>query len=173
MRDIVKILLQMLALALAAAAFVMLVLPYQAHAAPNDKLLEVKQTRAALYLEARDVPGFIAQQGGSSKVIFLDLRTRSEAMFVGMADGVDALVPLVELQELMTTSRSVTTASMFISSLPRLTCTDPAMWSASCSSLSRMSSATAPAANSGSTCCGGTPGTRDMAAAARDWSFSV
>ena len=38
----------------------MLVLPYTAHAAPTDKLPEAKQTRAALYLEARDVPGFIA-----------------------------------------------------------------------------------------------------------------
>ena len=65
MRGMSKILLQLLALGLAAAAFVMLVLPYQAHAAPTDKLPEAKQTRAALYLEARDVPGFIAQQGGS------------------------------------------------------------------------------------------------------------
>lgn len=102
MRGMGKILLQVLALGLAAAAFVMLVLPYQAHAAPTDKLPEAKKTRAALYLEARDVPSFIAQQGGSSKVLFLDLRTRAEAMFVGMADGVDALAPLVELQELMT-----------------------------------------------------------------------
>lgn len=63
---------------------------------------EAKRTRAALYLEAREVPSFIEAQGGASRVLFLDLRTRAEAMYVGMADPVDALVPFVEHQELMT-----------------------------------------------------------------------
>lgn len=63
---------------------------------------EAKRTRAALYLEAREVPAFIDSQGGPSRVLFLDLRTRAEAMYVGMADPVDALVPFVEHQELMT-----------------------------------------------------------------------
>lgn len=35
-------------------------------------------------------------------MLFLDVRTRAEAMYVGMADGIDALVPYVEHQELMT-----------------------------------------------------------------------
>jgi rhodanese-related sulfurtransferase len=51
---------------------------------------------------AADVPAFIQTQGGATKVLFLDLRTRAEAMYVGMATGIDALVPFVEHQELMT-----------------------------------------------------------------------
>lgn len=65
-------------------------------------LPEPKRTRLALYLEARDVPGFIEAQGGAARVLLLDLRTRAEAMYVGMATPVDALVPFVEHQELMT-----------------------------------------------------------------------
>lgn len=63
---------------------------------------EPKRTQAGLYLEARDVPAFIEAHSGPGRVLFLDLRTRAEAMFVGMPTAVDALVPLVELQELMT-----------------------------------------------------------------------
>jgi rhodanese-related sulfurtransferase len=62
---------------------------------------EPKRSKAGLYLEARDVPAFIAASGGPGKVLFLDVRTRAEAMFVGMPTLVDALVPFVELQELM------------------------------------------------------------------------
>lgn len=61
-----------------------------------------KQTRAGRYLLAAEVPRFIAEQGGSAKVLFIDVRTRTEAMYVGMPTGVDALVPYVEHQELMT-----------------------------------------------------------------------
>ncbi len=63
---------------------------------------EPKRTKAGRYLMAADVPAFIQGQGGASKVLFLDLRTRAEAMYVGMATGIDALVPFVEHQELMT-----------------------------------------------------------------------
>jgi len=35
-------------------------------------------------------------------VLFLDVRTRAEAQFMGMPEGVDALVPYVEFQEFMT-----------------------------------------------------------------------
>lgn len=62
---------------------------------------EPKRSKAGLYLEARDVPAFIESNGGAARVLFLDIRTRAEAMFVGMATPVDALVPFVELQELM------------------------------------------------------------------------
>jgi rhodanese-related sulfurtransferase len=65
-------------------------------------LPEPKRTKAGRYLMASDVPAFIQAQGGAGKVLFLDLRTRAEAMYVGMAQGVDALVPFVEHQELMT-----------------------------------------------------------------------
>ena len=102
MTNIPKTVLQVLRLTLSAAALVMLPLPFTAHAADAGAVPEAKRTRAALYLEAREVPAFIGQQGGATKVLFLDLRTRAEAMFVGMVDGIDALVPFVELQDLMT-----------------------------------------------------------------------
>ncbi len=63
---------------------------------------EPKRTKAGRYLMAADVPAFIQAQGGAGKVLFLDVRTRAEAMYVGMATGIDALVPFVEHQELMT-----------------------------------------------------------------------
>ena len=65
-------------------------------------LAEPKRTKAGRYLMAADVPAFLMAQGGAGKVLFLDLRTRAEAMYVGMASGIDALVPFVEHQELMT-----------------------------------------------------------------------
>jgi len=67
-----------------------------------SKVPEPKRSKLALYLDAKDVPAFIDSQGGGAKVLFLDIRTRAEAMFVGMPTTVDALVPYVELQELMT-----------------------------------------------------------------------
>jgi len=74
-----------------------------AHAAVDAASVpEPKRTRAGLYLEAREVPAFIEARGGAARVLFLDLRTRAEAMYVGMATPVDALVPYVEHQELMT-----------------------------------------------------------------------
>jgi rhodanese-related sulfurtransferase len=58
-----------------------------------------KKSVPGLYLVAKDVPAFLAAQ---PRVLFLDVRTRAEAMYVGMPAGVDALVPFVEHQELMT-----------------------------------------------------------------------
>ena len=72
------------------------------HAASVDTLPDAKRTASALYLEAKEVPAFIDSNGGASRVLFLDVRTRAEAMFVGMAGPVDGLAPYVELQELMT-----------------------------------------------------------------------
>lgn len=63
---------------------------------------EGKRTKAGRYLQAAEVPAFIQAQGGIARVLFLDVRTRTEAVYVGMATGVDALVPFVEHQELMT-----------------------------------------------------------------------
>lgn len=83
-------------------AVYLLAAPHSHAAVDANTLPEVKRTRAARYLEARDVPAFIDAQGGAARVLFLDLRTRAEAMYVGMAAPVDALVPYVEHQELMT-----------------------------------------------------------------------
>ena len=62
---------------------------------------EPKRSKAGLYIEAKEVPAFIEDHGGPARVLFLDVRTRAEAMFVGMPTLVDALVPFVELQEIM------------------------------------------------------------------------
>ena len=43
---------------------------------------------------------FVRAQKG--KVLFVDVRTRAEAQFLGMATPVDALVPYVEFQDFMT-----------------------------------------------------------------------
>ena len=81
----------------------LLIRPGLAEAAVDPSTLaEPKRTKSGLYLTAADVPAFIQAQGGAGKVLFLDLRTRAEAMYVGMATGIDALVPFVEHQELMT-----------------------------------------------------------------------
>ena len=62
-------------------------------------LPEVKRTRLQLYLTpGRPTQGY----KGRRQVLFLDIRTRAEAMYVGMATPVDALVPYVEHQEIMT-----------------------------------------------------------------------
>lgn len=90
------------AVAAAAAAAAGLGVPTAARAAVDPATVpEAKRTEAGRYLLAAEVPAFIAAQGGAAKVLFLDVRTRAEAMYVGMADGVDALVPFVEHQELM------------------------------------------------------------------------
>ena len=73
-----------------------------AQAAVNPATVpEVKRNSAGLYLDAKDVPAFIDASGGAAKVLFLDIRTRAEAMFVGMPATVDALVPFVEVQQIM------------------------------------------------------------------------
>jgi rhodanese-related sulfurtransferase len=89
--------------AAAAGAIGLLIWPGLAQAAVDPATVpEPKRTKAGRYLMAADVPAFIQAQGGAGKVLFLDLRTRAEAMYVGMATGIDALVPFVEHQELMT-----------------------------------------------------------------------
>lgn len=102
MKGLLKILLQMIGLGLLALALAALILPFKAGAATSEGLHEAKRTRSALYLDAKEVPAFIEKSGGPARILFLDLRTRAEAMYVGMATGVDALVPFVEHQELMT-----------------------------------------------------------------------
>ena len=62
-------------------------------------LPEVKRTKLALYLTPQEALEMKETQG--NKVLFLDIRTRAEAMFVGMAGKVDALVPYMELPDMM------------------------------------------------------------------------
>ena len=83
-----------LAWALAAAS------PVFAQTVNPAKVPEEMRSKSGLYLTPKQTPSFIKAQKG--KVLFVDVRTRAEAQFLGMADGVDALVPYVEFQEFMT-----------------------------------------------------------------------
>lgn len=58
------------------------------------------RSRQGLYLLPKQAHQFVRAQKG--KVLFIDVRTRAEAQFLGMATPVDALVPYVEFQEFMT-----------------------------------------------------------------------
>lgn len=60
---------------------------------------EAKRTRFALYLTPREAWERVQQ--APARVLFLDVRTRAEAMYVGMPMAVDALVPYMEHQEIM------------------------------------------------------------------------
>jgi rhodanese-related sulfurtransferase len=64
------------------------------------KVPEEMRTKQQLYLMPKEAHQFVKAQKG--KALFIDVRTRAEAQFLGMADGVDALVPYVEFQEFMT-----------------------------------------------------------------------
>ncbi len=70
-----------------------------AAAADWSALPEIKRTELKLYLSPQEA--LEMKLGGGEQVLFLDVRTRAEAMYVGMATAVDALVPFVEHQEIM------------------------------------------------------------------------
>jgi rhodanese-related sulfurtransferase len=59
----------------------------------------VKQTKSGLYMTPKEA--LDAKRAGGDKVLLIDVRTRAEAMFVGMPKVADALVPYVELPEFM------------------------------------------------------------------------
>lgn len=63
------------------------------------KLPEIKVTRLALYLTPKQA--YDMKMADPKGVALFDVRTRAEAMYVGMATTVDALVPFVEHQEIM------------------------------------------------------------------------
>lgn len=63
-----------------------------------DKLPEVKRSKQALYLSPQQAYDMKKQLGKG--VALFDVRTRAEAIYVGMASDVDALVPYVEHPEI-------------------------------------------------------------------------
>ena len=72
----------LVALALASAGG--LSFPVRAQSAVDPASVpEPKRTRQQRYLTAAEVPAFIQAQGGPSRVLFLDLRTRAEATETG------------------------------------------------------------------------------------------
>lgn len=64
-----------------------------------SKVPEAKRTSLGLYLEPGESRELLKSAAG--KTLFVDVRTRAEAMYVGMASDVDALVPFVEHEEIM------------------------------------------------------------------------
>jgi len=70
----------------------------QASAIDADKVPAVKRSASGLHLTATEAAAM--EQGAPGKVLFIDIRTRAEAMYVGMASPVDYLVPFLEFPEL-------------------------------------------------------------------------
>jgi rhodanese-related sulfurtransferase len=85
---------------LVAAVFAVLAATAGAQTVAPSKVPEEMRTKQQNYLLPKQAQQFLKAQKG--KVLFVDVRTRAEAQFLGMADGVDALVPYVEFQEFMT-----------------------------------------------------------------------
>ncbi|MEP6607771.1 MAG: rhodanese-like domain-containing protein [Burkholderiaceae bacterium] len=65
-----------------------------------SRVPEEMRTQQGLYLSPKQAQQFVRAQKG--KVLFVDVRTRAEAQFLGMATPVDALIPYVEFQDFMT-----------------------------------------------------------------------
>lgn len=63
-------------------------------------LPDYKHSRLQLYLTPAQAYEIMGRE--PARTLFLDVRTRAEAMYVGMPTIADALVPYVEHQELMT-----------------------------------------------------------------------
>lgn len=64
-----------------------------------DKLPEVKKSKVGLYLTPQQAHDM--KKNNPQGVAFFDIRTRAEAMYVGMSADVDGLVPYVEHAEIM------------------------------------------------------------------------
>ena len=68
-----------------------LLTPLMASAIEADKVPENKRTALGLYLTAREAAELKAAQGPA--VLFVDVLSKAEATFLGMARDVDALIP--------------------------------------------------------------------------------
>ncbi len=73
--------------ALVGATLLLSLLSHPALAVDPASLPAIKQTKLGLYLEAKDVPGFLKEH--EPKVLFVDVRTIEEVLFVGSPDGLD------------------------------------------------------------------------------------
>ena len=69
----------------------MLASPVLASAIEAEKVPENKRTALGLYLTAREASELKAAQ--SQAILFVDVRSRAEATFLGMARDVDVLIP--------------------------------------------------------------------------------
>lgn len=68
-----------------ALSFPLLSMPAQA--VDPASLPKIKVSKMGLYIEAKDVPEFLKKHG--AKVLFVDVRTIEEVLFVGSPDGLD------------------------------------------------------------------------------------
>lgn len=93
--------LLLMTLACAGAAFIgqaQAQVPVPAKTVDVSKVGEEQRTKLNLYLMPRQAYEFVTKN--KAKVLFLDVRTRAETVFVGMATPVDALAPYVEFPEM-------------------------------------------------------------------------
>jgi rhodanese-related sulfurtransferase len=82
-----KLIARVLTVALACITF-------QAFALDAAQVPNSKRTKPGLYLDAKEAHEMKQQLG--DKVLFVDIRTRGEIVYTGVAAGVDAYVPIVE-----------------------------------------------------------------------------
>lgn len=86
----------------AASLFAVASLSFASDWAPGatdwDKLPEIKRSKLALYLTPQQA--YDMKKKDPKSVALFDIRTRSEAIYVGMAKDADALVPFVEHPEI-------------------------------------------------------------------------
>ena len=68
-----------------------------AYAIDSDKVPDAKRSASGLHLTA--VEAAALKQANPQKVLLIDIRTRAEAMYVGMAAPVDYLVPVLDFPE--------------------------------------------------------------------------
>ncbi len=68
-------------------ALVFTLFSFNVHALDPATLPKIKVSKMGLYLEAKDVPEFLKKH--APKVLFLDVRTIEEVLFVGSPDGLD------------------------------------------------------------------------------------
>ena len=86
--------------ALMALSSLSLSLPALAEGVDASTLPDYKRSRLQLYLTPQEAYEIVGK--APARTLFLDVRTRAEAMYVGMPTTADALVPYVEHQEMMT-----------------------------------------------------------------------
>lgn len=86
--------------ALLALSTLSLSLPALAEGVDAKTLPDYKRSRLQLYLTPQEAYEIVGK--APARTLFLDVRTRAEAMYVGMPTPADALVPYVEHQEMMT-----------------------------------------------------------------------
>lgn len=73
-------------------SLVFVMISFNAYAVDPATLSKEKISKLGLYLEAKEIPGFL-EKHGKNNVLFLDLRTPEELLFVGVPDGIDGSVP--------------------------------------------------------------------------------